>query len=85
MKPSGLVVNAPRTPMRHRPEYACHLHEAGKALATALVNYADGDYEEFKRMCQGVWPHCDFYRGGTHLRVLIEGTSNGASFYVETI
>ena len=70
--------------MKRKPEYDRALDAQAEAVATALTNYANGDLAELKRMCQGVWPKCDFYKGGTHMRVLIEGTSNGKSFYIET-
>lgn len=70
--------------MKRKPEYDRGLDARGEALATALTNYANGNLEELKRLCQAVWPACDFYRGGTHIRVLIEGTSDGKSFYIET-
>lgn len=50
-------------------------------LVSAMVAYAD-DEEHFVRICKGVWPECDFYRGGTHLRVLVNGRSNGPSVYI---
>jgi hypothetical protein len=53
-------------------------------LAAALVAYAL-DEAHFKSVCKGVWPLCDFYRGGTHLRVMIEGHSGGESFYVNLV
>lgn len=70
--------------MTHKPENAVKADVRLLALATALVNYADS-LEHLKSMCASIWPGCDFYRGGTHVRVLIEGTSGGKSFYVETL
>lgn len=70
--------------MKHKPEYAVKADVRLLALATALVNYAES-IEHLKCMCASIWPECDFYRGGTHVRVLIEGTSFGKSFYVETV
>jgi hypothetical protein len=67
------------------PQHDIGMNCQEEAVATSITNLAGRDIEALKRMCKGVWPACEFYKGGTHLRVLIEGTSNGKSFYVETI
>ncbi len=71
--------------MKRIPNYDRGIGAQAEAVATAITNYANGNLEELKRMCQAIWPGCDFYKGGTHLRVLIDGTSHGRSFYVETL
>jgi hypothetical protein len=53
-------------------------------LVSAMVAYAD-DLEHLKRMCKGVWPECDFYKGGTHIRVLVSGKSDGPSVYINLV
>jgi len=53
-------------------------------LIEAMVAYAS-DEAHFKEMCTGIWPRCNFYRGGTHLRVLVNGQSNGPSVYINLI
>ena len=69
--------------MKHLPQHDCHLDAQSQAVATAIVNLANGDRAELQRMAVGIWPRCEFYLGGTHIRCLIEGTANGKSFYVE--
>ena len=69
--------------MKHLPQYDCYLDVRSQFVATAIVNLANGDLEELRRMAVGIWPRCEVYFGGTHIRFLIEGTSNGKSFYVE--
>lgn len=54
-------------------------------LITAMVAYAS-DEAHFKEMCEGIWPRCSFYRGGTHLRVLVSGDEgNGPSVYINLV
>lgn len=53
-------------------------------LVQSIVAYAE-DGEHFTQMCKGVWPECDLYRGGTHLRVLVNGKSDGPSVYVNLV
>ncbi len=74
-----------RMPLQRKPEHDVNLDGQLQQFATLLVNLAHSDLQELYRLCLAVWPKCNFYRGGTHVRVFIEGTSNGKSFYVETI
>jgi hypothetical protein len=53
-------------------------------LVSAMVAYAS-DERHFRDMCAGIWPRSDIYRGGTHLRVLVDGQSNGPSVYVNLV
>lgn len=61
-------------------------------FAFALVHWIDHDRKagvpELERICQGIWPGCKFYHGGTHTRVMPFGNGDAGagvpSFYIDT-
>ncbi|HRK36242.1 MAG TPA: hypothetical protein PLJ47_16720 [Candidatus Hydrogenedentes bacterium] len=51
-------------------------------LVAAIVNCA-GTPEKLLEMATRLWPQLRVYRGHTHLRLMLEGKTEGDSVYVE--
>lgn len=51
-------------------------------LVAAIVNFA-GTPEKLLEMSTSLWPQLQFYRGHTHLRLMLAGKAEGDSVYVE--
>lgn len=65
----------------------CHCDVILLQLAVALTAMFS-TRQELIEACRRLWPECDIYGGGTHIRVTpkkIAGQWDQTSFYVETI
>jgi len=53
-------------------------------LIAAIVSIA-GTPEKLLEMATSLWPQLEFYRGHTHLRLMLTGKAEGDSVYVELV